>query len=334
LDKRAQLLFNLLVSLAIFVAVLWLVGAGRIYDTLLGAKPELLILALLAYVSVTFVMAYRIKFVLSGIGERFNLMQVVPSNLAGLLASDVTPARAGYFFTAFSLSSKFNLSLEKTVTVIFGPQLFDFLIKVLSAIVLTLMVISLVGAGGMVLNILLICVALGGLLFAGLLVFHPPSLRHLSFAERLPAVPALFSFLRRMHAHSGRILELKWGILGLTLATWLLKGVEWLCLSRALGISVTGSLTGDLVFMMIFQGAITIIQFIPTPTLAGAGASEAAFAVVLLPFGVPFASSIAFGFLTRLSMIVVDSLSLPVIVAYFHKHSVERVLERIVGLGH
>ncbi len=327
-----QLVLNLLVSLAIFVVVFWLVGAGKIYNTLLRVRPEFLALALVAYSAVTFVMAYRIKFVLAAMGERLSLMQAAPSNLAGLLASDFTPARAGYFFTAFSLSSKFGMATEKTVTAIFGPQLFDFLIKALAAIVLTLLIVSKAGIGGMVLNLLVVCAALGAILFAGLFVFHPPFLEHFSFAERLPVVSTLFSFLRRMHTHSGRILDLKWGVMGITLVTWVLKAVEWLCISHALGISVTGSLPWDLVFMMVFQAAITIIQFIPTPTLAGAGASEAAFAAVLLPFGVPFESSVAFGFLTRISMIVVDSFSLPVIVAYLHKHSMEGVLERISGI--
>jgi uncharacterized protein (TIRG00374 family) len=334
LDQRIQLLLNLLVSLAIFAALFWLVGAGRIYETLLGAKPELLALALVAYSAVTFVMAYRIRYVLAGMKEKLSLMQVVPSNLAGLLASDFTPARAGYFFSAFSLSSKFGIATEKTVTAIFGPQLFDFLIKVFSAIALTLLIVSKVGAGSVALDILVVCAALGAILFAGLFVFHPPFLELFSFAERLPVVPILFSFLRRMHVHSGRVLDLKWGVMGLTFLAWMLKGTEWLFLSRALGISVTGSLPTDLVFMMAFQAAITLIQFVPSPTLAGAGASEAAFAAVLLPFGIPFETSVAFGFLTRLSMIVVDSLSLPVIVAYLHKHSMESILERISGLGH
>lgn len=327
-----QLLLNLLISLAIFVAVFCLVGAGRIYGTLLGARPELLALALIAYAAVTFVMAYRINFVLAGMGERLSVMQVAPSNLAGLLASDFTPARAGYFFTAFSLSSKFGISTDKTLTAIFGPQLFDFLIKALSAIVLTLLIISKVGAGGMAINAVVVCAALAAVLFAGLLVFHPPFLKHFSFAERLPLAPTIFSFLRRMHAHSGKILTLKWGVMGITTVTWFLKAVEWLCISYALGISVTGAITTDLLFMMVFQAAITIIQFVPTPTLAGAGASEAAFAAVLLPFGVPFESSVAFGFLTRVSMIVVDSFSVPVIAAYLHKHSLESVLKRISGM--
>jgi uncharacterized protein (TIRG00374 family) len=329
-----QLLLDFLVSLILFVAVFCLAGAGSIYGVLLGAKLQLIILALLTYISVTFVMAYRIKFVLAGMGERLSLMQVAPSNLAGLLASDFTPARAGYFFTAFSLSSKFGLTTEKTITAIFGPQLFDFLIKVLSAIALVLIIASKFGAGGMPLDLLLVCIALGAVVFAGLLVFHPPVLKPLSFAERLPMVPALFSFLRRMHKHSGSILALKWSVLLLTLGTWLLKGVEWLCLSRALGISATGNLFWDLAFMMMLQAAITIIQFIPSPTLAGAGASEAVVAAVLLPFGVSFEASVAFGFLTRLNMIVVDSVSLPVMVAYLHKHSMERVLGRISGLRH
>ena len=329
-----QLLLNLLVSLAILAAVLQLAGVGGICDALLRAKPELLLLAFIAYATVTLAMAYRIKFVLAGLGEKLSLMQVVPSNLAGLLSSDFTPARAGYFFTAFSLSSKFNIAVDKTVISIFGPQLFDFLIKTLSAVALILLMVSRAGTGGAVLNLLVACAGIVAVLFAGLLVFHPPFLDYFSFAERLPVFPQVFSFLRRMHVHSDKILSVKWGVIGLTMLTWFLKGTEWLLLSYALGISVTGSLPSDLVFIMVFQAAITIIQFVPSPTLAGAGASEAAFAAVLLVFGIPFESSVAFGVLTRFTMIAVDSLSLPVIISYLHKHSLESSLERIFRMGH
>jgi len=332
LDKRNQIMLNILLSLAFFAAIIYLVGFGKIYSVLRTARLEMFALALLAYVSVTLIMSYRLKTVLASMGERLGMRQVAPSNLAGLLSSDFTPARMGYFFTAFSLSSRFSIKLEKTIAAIFGPQLFDFMVKVASAAILSALIISRAGASGIMINVIVIAVASGAIIFAGLLVFHPPALALLSPFESLPLAPKAFGFLRRMHEHSASVLSVKWQVIWISLLAWLMKGVEWLLLSRAIGISVTGDMVYDLLFMMVFQGAITIIQFVPGPTIAGAGASEAAFAVVLLPFGVPFETSVAFGFLTRLTMIVVDVFSLPVIVEYLHKHSMEKTLDKLSSL--
>jgi uncharacterized membrane protein YbhN (UPF0104 family) len=173
-----------------------------------------------------------------------------------------------------------------------------------------------------------------GILFASLLVFWPPMLKLLSPFERLPLVPKVFSFLRNMHEHSASVFSVKWQIIAITSFTWMAKGLEWLFLAKAIGITITGDTLYDLFFMMIFQAAITIIQFVPSPTIAGAGASEAAFAIILLPFGVPFEASVTFGFLTRLTMIVVDVFSLPVIVEYLHKHSMEGTLDKLMKMEH
>ena len=137
-----------------------------------------------------------------------------------------------------------------------------------------------------------------------------------------------------MHEHSASVLSVKWSIVGITAFTWMAKGLEWLLLAKAIGITISGNPLYDLFFMMVFQGAITIIQFVPSPTIAGAGASEAAFAIILLPFGVPFETSVAFGFLTRLTMIAVDMFSLPVIVQYLHKHSMEGTLDKLLKFEH
>jgi len=334
LDKRHQIIVNILVSLAIFVLVFYLAGFDKIIGVILNANPLFLAFALIAYTTLTFVMAYRITVVLKSMGEHLPLRKAAPSNLAGLLASDFTPARVGYFFTAFSLSSRFKIATEKTIMAIFGPQLFDFLIKAVSAAILSAIIVARFGADGILINVILIAMVLCGIFFAGLLVFYPPFLGMLAFMEKLPLVSWAFGFLRRMHLHSDKILSVKWPVIGITGVTWVIKGLEWFFISRALGISVTGNPLTDLLFMMIFQAAITIIQFIPSPTVAGAGASEAAFAAVLFPFGVPVQNAVTFGFLTRMTMIVVDSFSLPVILEYLHKHSAEGTLDKLLRFEH
>jgi uncharacterized protein (TIRG00374 family) len=334
LEKRFQLLLNFILSIAIFAAIFYFVGFDKIATVLFSAKPEFFVLALLIYLILNVVMAYRIKIVLESIGDKLNTFQVFQSSLAGMLASDFTPARIGYFFTAFSLSARHKLPFEKTLLAIFGPQLFDFMIKVTSAAILLYLIISMVGGGDIIMNAIVLVVFAGGIISAAMLVFYPPLLKILSPFESLPFVPRVFNFIRKMHLHSHKVLAVKWKIAIITAVCWFLKGLEWFLLSKAVGIQLSGDIINDLLFMMVFQAALTIIQFLPIPTLAGAGASEAGFAAALLPFGVPLETAVTFGFLTRIVMICVDALSLPVIVEYLHKHSLESSLEKVFKLEH
>ncbi len=334
MEKRFQLLLNLFLSVAIFAIIFYLVGFDKIATTLLSIRPEFFGLAILAYICLNIVMAYRVKIVLASIGDSLPTSDVIKSSLAGMLASDFTPARMGYFFTAFSLSARHKIAFEKTLLAIFGPQLFDFMIKVTSAAILFYLIISMVGGGDLVMNAVVLVVFAGGIIAAALLVFYPPLLKILSPFESLPLVPKAFDFIRRMHLHSHKVLAIKWQIALLTTVCWFIKGFEWLLISRALGITLSGDFVADLLFMMVFQGAVTIIQFLPIPTLAGAGASEAGFAAILLPFGVPLETAVAFGFLTRMVMIVVDSFSLPVLLDYLHNHSLESSLDKVFKLEH
>lgn len=332
MDKRIQLLANLAISVALFGLIFYLVGPGKIIPVLVKARPELLLLAVMTYVILNVVMSFRIKIILDSIGDRISTMDIFPSNLSGMLASDFTPARAGYFFTAFSLTARKGIELEKTMISIFGPQMFDFLLKVTCAGILLLIMLSQSGIASLILNALLLLAFLIGILFAGAIVFHPPFLAHFTFFETFPFVPSVFSFIRKMHLHSGKVLALKEKIILVTLFAWLIKGLEWTFLSQAIGITIYKDPLQNLLFIMVFQGAVTILQFLPLPTLAGAGASEAGFAGILVFFGIPLEVAVSFGFLTRLLMIVVDAFSLPIILDYFNSHSLEKSLEGISGM--
>ncbi|MFH1394352.1 MAG: lysylphosphatidylglycerol synthase transmembrane domain-containing protein [Candidatus Micrarchaeota archaeon] len=329
MDKRADLFIKFIFSLLLFVAVFYLVGFEKIAEVLFSMDLGLFALALLLYVFVNLLMSLRIRLVLSSIGEKLGIRQIFPSSLAGMLASDFTPSRAGYFFTAFSLSSKFNIKIEKTILAIFGPQLLDFTIKSVSAAIMLAVIINYSGSDGMLLNMVLLLFVFSAIAVAGLLVFYPPFLGRLRFLEHIPLASRAFAFLTRMHEHSDKLLSIKWKILGITLMNWLLKGVEWFILSRAINLHISDNPLFDLGFIMIFQAAITIIQFVPLPTLAGAGASEAGFAAILYFFGVPLEVGITFGFLTRLVMIIIDAFALPVLYDFVHKYGVEGLLSHI-----
>lgn len=334
MDQKTKLIINLLLSFAVFFVIIYLTGVDKIFEVLATIKLEFILVALLIYLLINLLMSTRIKIVLASFGDNFAILKIFPSNLAGMLASDFTPARMGYFFTAFSLSSRFKLPLEKTMIAIFGPQLFDFLIKVTSASILFIFLVDKLGAGNLLVNVFVLLFVLTGIIGAGLAVFYPPFLNYFKFFERFPIVPAIFAFLRKMHLHSNKVLAVKWQVIGVTFLSWFFKGLEWLILSKALNISIFNDILFDLAFMMIFQAAITIIQFLPIPTLAGAGASEAVFAAIFAVFGIPIATSVTFGFLTRFVMIAVDMFSLPILVDYLHNHNLEKALGNITKIKH
>jgi len=334
LNKIHQILLKFIISIALFAVILYFVGVEHVIDVLLHANPELLAIAVVLYILLTLVMSFRIKLVLGSIGNKLSLFQIFPSNLAGLLASDFTPARIGYFFTAFSLSSKHQIPMERMIVALLGPQLFDFMIKATSAAILTYLVMSHVGLDGWLFNVILLVAVFFAIIFAGLLVFYPPFLDKLSFMSHLPVMSSVFNFLRKMHLHSDKVLKVKFEVIAITFFSWVVKATEWLCLAKAININITGDLISDFFFMMIFQAALTIVQFIPIPTLAGAGASEAGFGTVLLIFGVPLELSVTFALLTRFVMIVVDAFSLPVILSYIQTHKVENVLEKMQKISH
>jgi hypothetical protein len=331
MDSKVKLAIKFIFSIAVFALLFYFVGIDKIVQTLSGMDKGLLAIGIVLYILVNLSMSLRIKVALSSIGKNLGLFEIFKSNMAGMLASDFTPSRAGYLLTALSISTRNKIDVEKTMLAIVGPQLIDFSIKAASAAILLSIILSSTSSDGMLMNAAMILVVLGGVVFAGLLIFYPPFLERIRFLEKIPLMSSGFRFLSKMHKHSDKLFSVKGKIFLVTMLSWVLKGVEWFVLARALGIDITGNILYDFGFMMFFQAAVTILQFLPLPTIAGAGASEAGFAAILFFFGVPAETGIAFGFLTRIVMVAVDAFSLPIIFDFIHKFGFEKLLSKLSG---
>ncbi len=334
MDSKIKFAFKFIFSIAIFALLFYLVGIDKIITVLFRIDKNLLAIGIFFYIMVNLSMSLRIKVSLESIGKKLGILEIFKSNMAGMLASDFTPSRAGYLLTAFSISSRNNIDLDKTMLAIVGPQLIDFSVKATSAAILLSVMISATSSDGMLVNAALILTVISGVAFAGLLIFYPPFLERIRFLERIPLMSGALAFLSKMHIHSNKLFSVKGRIFLVTMLSWLLKGTEWFILAQALGMEITGNLIYDFSFMMVLQAAVTILQFLPLPTIAGAGASEAGFAAILLFFGVPAEIGISFGFLTRIVMIIVDVFSLPVIFDLIHKSGFGKLFSRISsGMG-
>jgi len=325
-------IWNILFSIIILLILFYFVNVEWLISILFAANPTYLFLAILFYFILNVLMSLRIKTILKELGNNISLKAAIIADFTGMLASDFTPARSGYFFAAFDLSRRLKLPLEKTMISIFGPQLLEFVIKTLCVGILVIFVLNQFSVfenhtAPILLSAVFVLVVI---LFFSALLFSKKLLSRCSFIKKLPFGKKLFSLFHLMQDNSNVLLKKKWAILSLTVGSWFFKTCEWFCLAKALNISLFEQPLVEFLFIGIFQASITFIQFMPVPTLAGAGTSEAAFAGILFLFGIPLELGLAFGLLTRGLMIFVDFiLGVSNLSVYVEKEKLDGILADI-----
>jgi uncharacterized protein (TIRG00374 family) len=303
---------ELLLSLLLIAALFYFTDMGKVAAVVSHLDWKWLLAALAFYFSINVCMAIRIWVLLADMGKRLPYMKVLMAHFSGMIASDFTPARSGYFTTAFVLSRNNALELEKTMVSIVGPQIFDFLLKVTAgAIAFWYLLTYALGdnTGQSVIYAVVFGIFAIAMMIAVMVLslFSPRFLRLIGFVKRLPFGAKLHLLVENIQNNSDSIKRHIGLIVGLLLLTWLFKAAEWYALAQAVGISPNVPFNA-LIFFAFLQPLVTILQFAPLPTFAGAGFSEAATVFVLLQFGVTAEAALVFALLTRGIMILVDSL--------------------------
>lgn len=302
---------QLLLSLLAIGAIAYAVDFGKVAQMLMGANLWYVLGAVACYFAINLLMAYRIRILLLDMGQRCPYPQILLAHFAGMLASDFTPARSGYFATAAALSSK-GVPAPKAVASILSPQLFDFLLKVIAGSVAVAFLVSSFRLDGN--SLLAHALAISGvflmLAFATLLVFSRKFLLLLRGIFSLhPIGEKIWGMLESMQEHSKAVRRQLPSVLLLLFCTWMLKGLEWMLLGESLSLSPQFAY-GTFVFYLLLQPLVTLLQFVPFPTLAGAGLSEAGAIGVLFLFGISAPAAAAFALLTRAMTLFVDLIGL------------------------
>ncbi|MEM4367819.1 MAG: lysylphosphatidylglycerol synthase transmembrane domain-containing protein [Candidatus Anstonellales archaeon] len=304
-----KFLFILVFSIMITLGIIYLVGVEKITKELMKMDLILFFLASLSYLMVNIVMALRIKYVLEKLNEKPTLKDCFKSNMFGMLLSDITIARTGYFGTAIDLSAKTGIALEKTFVAIFLPQMIDFIIKVLSSVILiNLVIINL----GLLSNEQLFSFTLLSLFFLLLffsiltIMLEKSMIEKLSFLAKIPILNKFYVLAKLVVEYSALLKLHVFKVSSFTIIAWLFKGLEWYFLALAFGINIFGIF--DYLFFLLFQPLVTFSHFLPIPTVGGTGLSEGLVGLILNAFGISLEIAIAYGFMTRFLMLIINLL--------------------------
>ena len=105
-SPKILLIAQSIIGMVIIIVVIWYVGAQGLSSTLLSANLTYIGLCLFAYFLMNVLFAIRLVRVLGMMGFEVNFLKTLLIQYGGMLASDFTPARSGYFVVPIMLKGE------------------------------------------------------------------------------------------------------------------------------------------------------------------------------------------------------------------------------------
>lgn len=313
--KLGRLLLQAVFTVAIFVALLWYIGFGSLWDALRNIKMEYLVAAFAAYFGINLLFTVRLRGVLAKEGIKTSFVKTLFAQYAGMLTSDVTPGRSGYVLTPVYLKDQ-NIPLSVSLSAVLGIQSVEFLAKVVGGVGALLFLTEFSVVTLQTTDFLIIGLGIG-LMLAGaiLLAAMSWSQRVIGVVKRVTGhkfiarfTGGLVSKLEEYAQNANKTRKALPEITILTLMCWILKGFEWYFLGLAFGISQI-----PWVGYFFIHPLVTALAFVPI-TPAGAGIQEFGIVGVFSLLGVSATTAGAFAIVARAILIIQDLVGVPHIV--------------------
>jgi uncharacterized protein (TIRG00374 family) len=296
---------QIVIAIAMLVGIIWYIGVSDVLDVLLNLDIKYLIYASIGYLVMNILFAIRLHFVLKSLGYKVNLSQLLMIQYGGMLASDFTPARSGYFSVPVMLTSE-RVPLTVGFSTILGIQSVEFLIKMLGGFLALLYLVTMVTLSSslFVLSVLGVVLMGIGTLIIFLAMWWNKAVDLIKFFERFPFIGKIAKLM------SNKILEFQnegknirkvvLPIIVLTCITWIVKGVEWYYIGLAVNITQI-----SFIGYFLLHPLITALSFVPI-TPSGIGFQEGGIVGIFFLLGVPTDLGIVFALLARFLLVIQD----------------------------
>ncbi|MCP4647478.1 MAG: flippase-like domain-containing protein [bacterium] len=305
ITNKYQIALDVIISLVIVAALLHFVGFNEFLDALANINLFWLLISIVLLLGMYLMMTFRMKILLDEMKSPLSWLAIFKCHLTGMLLSDVTPARSGYLSTALVMHKNYKIPSEKATVAILGPQAYDFIFKIVVGGLAILFLLEYAGIE----NGWIMYLGIAGLSFVLLvmllLMYSRRFLNFFRFSEPWPFVGKIYAMFHRVQDHSDVVIKKTPILIALLLITWTFKALSWYAVALSLGITIDFPYPQE-AFYFFFQPLATMLEFVPTPTLAGLGFSEAGGVLVLSLFGVTAAQATAFMLVARFKTTLVN----------------------------
>jgi len=296
-----------LIGIAILVLLFYEIDFHEVLEAIKGANILLFVFAAISYLCYNLFMTYRLSYLLGKMGTNIGFSSSFFAHFAGMIASDVTPGRAGFFLVPYFLKNRTNCSISEGMAAILAPQGIEFIMKVVGGFIGLVFFITVISMD--ISASVLVPLCIGGCIFLGigavmLLILWTGESRSTNLFAKIPFIRKFEDEYHKMKEKSFSIRESIHVILIIYFICWVFMGVQWQLLGLSLGVT-------ELSFLAYFllHPLITILRFVPI-TVSGLGLMEGATAVMFHMLGIGMTIGLSFSLLVRLNMILVDSIGL------------------------
>lgn len=291
---REKIVITSVAGVILLVLVFYFLGFESIFSILSKTNLFYFFLAVVSFFVVEILAALKLKFI-----SPLSFPQIFLSHLGGMFLSQITPGRAGYLYTSYSLAKKEKSSISGKVGLVSLVMALMMLSKIF-LIVLSLIYFSFLFE---IPNYFLLSFLMPVLIVVLAFVFLY-SKKSKSALSKIPLVNRGVKYVELMQKAVREIsLKKALAMISLDLSGMIFWGFQYYFLIEALG-----SHLPFLVCVML-QPLLSAILFIPvSPNALGLGESGSALIFDLL--GLSPSLGVAFLILVRIVVLVVDSIGL------------------------
>ena len=286
----------------IAIAILWFLVSTIDYHLTLTLLANLdirfILLAGLCYFLNNLLMAYRIKKILFALGENIRFRLIFFAHMAGMFLSDFTPARSGYLYVALALN-KHEIPLEKGISTITSTYLYDLTFKMIVAILGAYFIYAYIFADRLSYAIIITFLLILGVITGYFIIMYPGE-RIRNFFQKREFLRKILLFGEQSHS----IQKYATFILSITLAGWILRGLQWYLIVLSMHQVFLKPLDA-----LLLNPLLTLFSLIPL-TPAGWGIQEAGIVFVFTAMGISATIATSFALITRFVEVGIDSIGI------------------------
>jgi uncharacterized protein (TIRG00374 family) len=257
-----------------------------------------ILLAALCYFLNNLLMAYRIKKILFALGENIRFRLVFFAHMAGMFLSDFTPARSGYLYVALALN-KHDVPMEKGISTITSTYLYDLTFKMIIAILGAYFIYSYIFVERLSYAVIITFLLILGVITGYFIIMYPGE-RIRNFFRKREFLRKILLFGEQSHS----IQKYASFILSITLAGWILRGLQWYLIVLSMHQVFLKPLDA-----LLLNPLLTLFSLIPL-TPAGWGIQEAGIVFVFTAMGIGATIATSFALMTRFVEVAIDSIGI------------------------
>ena len=244
---------------------------------IISANPLFFIGSIICYELLNVLLAYRIYHVLESMRKKARFSDVLRAHLAGMIAGDFTPGRAGYFSVPV-FAKAYGIDSKAVMGVILSSQAVEMVVKVFGA---SIGIVYLLGLNELY------------------LVAVPFLMSSLAVVYLWTDIPPNLGRLKMVRKYARETKRNALFILSISLTGWIVVGAQWYLIFLSLGLKVS------FFQAMVLQPLGTLLMFAPlTPGGMGLFESGSGFMVSLVTGSI--SAGIAHSILVRASTVLAD----------------------------